>query len=141
MGKMNNEVLSAIECLQEYRNNPDKYLPMIDHEKRCFKHVTDTDDINLGWDCGFIGDRPYFLECWAPPGLTMITIFMSTIGIEDYSVTELERMLIEDAEVYTKKEGYISPDLVPKFYDSNGNEITYMITENNLGQYWSISSA
>lgn len=25
-------------------------------------------------------------------------------------------------------------------YDSNGNEITYMITENNLGQYWSISS-
>ena len=122
MGKMNNDVVSAIECLTEYRNHRDKYLPMIDHEKRFFKKVTNYDDINLGWYCGFIGERPYFLECWSPIGLTMITVFVSTIGIEDYTISELERMLIEEAKIYTKKDGYISPDLVPKVYDGNGNE-------------------
>ena len=122
MGNMNGKVCSAIDCLMEYRNNRDKYLPLIDHETSLFRRVTETDDINIGWDCGFIGNRPYFIECWSPGGMTMITVFISTIGIEDYSIPELEKLLIEDAGIYSKKEGYFSPTLVPKFCDSNGNE-------------------
>ncbi len=122
MGKMNNEDHNAVECLMEYRNHRQDYLPLIDHEKRYFAdREPDTGDINIGWDCGFIGKRPYFLECWAPEGLTMITVFVSTTGIEDSTIEELERMLIE-ADIYSKKEGYRSSEIAPKFCDSNGNE-------------------
>ena len=85
--------MNAIDNLMEYRNNKEKYLPLIDHEKKFFPFREETDDVNIGWDCGFIGNRPYFLECWATTGITMLTIFLSTTGIEDYSVEDLEKLL------------------------------------------------
>ena len=36
MGKLGNTTASAAECLEEYRRNRGKYLPMVDHEKRYF---------------------------------------------------------------------------------------------------------
>ena len=114
--------MNAIDNLMEYRNNKEKYLPLIDHEKKFFPFREETDDVNIGWDCGFIGNRPYFLECWATTGITMLTIFLSTTGIEDYSVEDLEKLLIEEGKIYTKKEGYESPEFVPKPKDGNGNE-------------------
>ena len=75
--------MNALDNLMEYRNNPEKYLPLIDHDSKFFPSREETDDVNIGWDCGFIGKRPYFLECWATDGITMITIFLSTTGIED----------------------------------------------------------
>lgn len=116
------EKMNALDCLMEYRNNKDKYLPMIDHETTYFPPRTEYDDTNIGWDCGFIGNRPYFLECWATSGITMITIFLSTKGIEDYSVEDLEKLLIEEGKIYAKKEGYESPEFAPKPVDGNGNE-------------------
>ena len=114
--------MNAIDNLMEYRNNKEKYLPLIDHETKPFAYRDKFDDVNIGWDCGFIGNRPYFLECWATTGITMLTIFLSTTGIEDYSITDLEKLLIEEAKIYTKKEGYTSPDFVPKYVDGSGNE-------------------
>lgn len=114
--------MNAIDNLMEYRNNKEKYLPLIDHETEFFPERTEYDDVNIGWDCGFIRNRPYFLEAWATTGITMITIFLSTIGIEDYSVADLEKLLIEEGKIYTKREGYESPDFVPKPVDDNGNE-------------------
>lgn len=52
----------------------------------------------------------------------MVTVFISTIGIEDASVKDLEKLLIEDAGIYTPIKGYSSPSAAPKFTDGNGNE-------------------
>ena len=114
--------MNAIDNLMEYRNNKEKYLPLIDHETKPFAYRDKFDDVNIGWDCGFIGNRPYFLECWATTGITMMTVFLSTTGIEDYSVEDLEELLIDEAKIYSKKEGYKSPEFAPKPVDSNGNE-------------------
>jgi len=114
--------MSAIERLQEYRANKDKYLPLIDHEAWYFPDRTEFGDVNIGWNCDFIGNRPYFLECWASDGTTMITIFISTIGIENYALEDIENLLINEAKVYSKLPGYIPPEIGPKFEDSNGNE-------------------
>ncbi|MBR1744052.1 MAG: hypothetical protein IJ733_19745 [Lachnospiraceae bacterium] len=114
--------MKAIEHLSEYRKNKEKYLPMIDHHTKFFPERTEFEDVNIGWDCGFIGNRPYFLECWGTGGITMLTIFLSTIGIENYTVGELEELLIEQGKIYVKVEGYESPSIVPKLTDGNGNE-------------------
>lgn len=114
--------MSAIERLQEYRANKDKYLPLIDHETWYFPDRTEFDDVNIGWNCDFIGNRPYFLECWASDGTTMITIYISTIGIEDYTLEDIEKLLINETKVYSKLPGYIPPEIGPKFEDSTGNE-------------------
>ncbi len=114
--------MSAIERLQEYRANKDKYLPLIDHETWYFPDRTESGDVNIGWNCDFIGNRPYFLECWATDGTTMITIFISTKGIEDYTLDDIEDLLVRKGKIYSKLPGYIPPEIGPKFEDSNGNE-------------------
>ena len=114
--------MNAIERLQEYRANKDKYLPLIDHETQYFPDHTEFDDVNIGWNMDFIGNRPYFLECWAAGGTTMITIFLSTIGIEDYTLDEMENLLINKGKVYSKLPGYIPPEMGLKVGDTKGNE-------------------
>ena len=122
MGKLGNTTASAAECLEEYRRNRGKYLPMVDHEKRYFPPESEFGDVNFGWDCGFIGDRPYFLECWSPRGMTMLTVFVSTDGIGEYTGRDLERLLIEEGGIYAKAGGYMSTDRIPKYRDGSGNE-------------------
>lgn len=113
--------MKPIEFLEHYRNNTRFYLPMIDHERKYWPKRTDNlGDINLGWDCGAIGRRPYFLECWSGDHITMITFFLSTIGIEHYRAEDLERMLI-DAGLYSKKEGYKGASVMAVI-DSNNNQ-------------------
>lgn len=111
--------MKPIEFLQHYRGNTDYYLPMIDHERRYWPRCNELGDINYGWDCGAIGRRPYFLECWSADGVTMITFFISTIGIEQYTTEEIEKMLI-DAALYSVKEGYRKAKVIPVL-DSNDN--------------------
>jgi hypothetical protein len=42
--------------------------------------------LDIGWDEGFLTDgRPYRVECWAEEGVTMLTYFFSTRGLETYS--------------------------------------------------------
>lgn len=118
--------MKGIDAIREYRDNKDKYLPLIDHEKKHFQsrsYYSDGHgyDVNIGWNCGFVGNRPYFYECWATEGITMVTVFISTIGLEDASAKDLEKLLIDDAKIYTPVEGYSSPTVVPTFTDSNGN--------------------
>ena len=114
--------MNAIERLQEYRTNREKYLPLIDHEMKYFPDRNEFDDVNIGWNCDFIGNRPYFLECWATDGMTMITIFISTIGIEDYTLEDMENLLIDEGKIYTKLPGYITPEMGHKVVDSLDNE-------------------
>ncbi len=117
---MSKQIMSAIECLKEYRENKEKYLPLVDHDTHYFPERDEFDDVNIGWDMGFIGNRPYFLECYASTGITMITIFMSTSGLERATEYDLERILI-DNKIYEPLENYESPEC-PRFYDDNDNE-------------------
>lgn len=119
--------MKGLDAIREYRDNTEKYLPLIDHERKKFQSRTYYGDdlvydVNIGWNCSFIENRPYFYECWATEGITMVTVFISTLGIEDASDKELEKILVEDAKIYVPKDGYLSPTVGPKFTDSNGNE-------------------
>ena len=43
----------------------------------------DADDHSIGWAKGEISDgRPYWAECWAQDGITMITIYLSSEGLK-----------------------------------------------------------
>ena len=50
--------------------------------------------IDVGWDEGFLSDaRPYRAECWAESGITMVTFFFSTQGLETSTVAQLMEIL------------------------------------------------
>lgn len=107
--------------LDEYKSNPGKYLPLIDHAWKVFPDRSEYGEVNVGWNAGIVeGNRPFFCECWAE-GITVLTYFISTKGIEEYSVEQIEKMLA-DAEIiwYVGERKY--PTSVKKFVDNNGNE-------------------
>ncbi len=113
--------MKGIDFIKEYRKNSNKYLPLISHERNQFESCSEQGEVNIGWNCGLIGIRPYFYELWAADGITMLTIFISTRGIEDYTVKDIEKMLIDEAQIYCKKEGYFEASVL-KIDDIDGNE-------------------
>lgn len=114
-------VEEKIMVLEGYKANKGKYLPLVDHAWKRFETRTVTGDVNIGWDVGIVKDnRPYFCECWAT-GYTVLTYFISTIGIENYSVEQIEKMLSDAGIVrYKLPRKYVTS--VKKFYDGNFNE-------------------
>lgn len=55
------------------------------------------DVIDIGWNEGFLSDgRPYRVECWAQDQITMLTFFLTTNGIENYSDSMLKQLLIKE---------------------------------------------
>jgi len=51
---------------------------------------------DIGWAEGMLADgRPYRLECWAQYQITMITVFISVLGLEDYQQDDFVRLLEE----------------------------------------------
>ena len=58
--------------------------------------------IDVGWDEGFLPDaRPFRAECWAESGISMVTFFFSTQGLETSTEAQLMEIL--------KKDGLIKP--------------------------------
>lgn len=107
--------------LDEYKRNPDKYLPLIDHAWKVFPDRSEYGEVNVGWNAGIVeGNRPFFCECWAE-GITVLTYFISTKGIEEYSVEQIEKMLA-DAEIIWYVGERKHPTSVQKFTDHEGNE-------------------
>ena len=118
-----------IELLKEIRDNPERYLPVVDHVWRVFPKKNmgtewyDDPEYNLGWDVGLLeGNRPYFMECWATCGITIVTYFISAEGIGDATAGDLETMLTDGAKLLR----FLSPDhrhvSAKKFTDTRGNE-------------------
>jgi hypothetical protein len=78
--------------------------------------------IDVGWDEGFLPDaRPFRAECWAESGITMVTFFFSTQGLETSTEAQLMEVL--------KQHGLIKP-LNDKIYvtampmsDASGNDM------------------
>ena len=120
-----------IRFLKEYRAHPEKYFPLIDHAWKCFaekdtgENPWDDPEYNIGWNAGVIGgNRPFFLECWATCGITMLTYFVSVKGIEEYGETELLKMLEEERLVKVLDPEHPRTTAV-KVNDDHGNEFFF----------------
>ncbi len=117
-----------INLLKEFREHPEKYLPVIDHAWKTFPRREegtewyDDPQVTIGWDAGLLdGNRPYFLECWATCGITMLTYFVSTTGLEDAGENELVNML-EDAKLFRIFDRENPRATAVKIRDHSGNE-------------------
>ena len=121
------KVTEKLELLSKLRDHPERYLPIINHAWKTFPDRDDgtewydDPEYNIGWDAGLLPEnRPYFLECWATCGITMLTYFVSVVGIEDAKDAELIRML-EEAELFRILDPSDSRTEVQK-YDVDGDE-------------------
>lgn len=114
-------MMQGLGFLKEYGKHESEYLPLIDHAGKVFpgrdpKHG----EVNIGWNCGLVdGNRPYFAELWAVDGITVLTIFISQIGLETQRPGQIDRML-DDAGLYRMLPGTRRPAVVP-FTDQSGN--------------------
>ena len=122
------DVKEKIEFLKEVKTNPSRFLPIFDHAWKTFKKRDDGtewyDDpqYNLGWDAGTLpGNRPYFMECWATSGITMLTYFISAQGLENMSTKDLVKIL-EDANLVRITDHQHPRAETIKVNDSAGNE-------------------
>ena len=117
-----------IRFLEEYREHPEKYFPLTEHAWKQFEKVDygeewyDDPWYNLGWDAGLLeGNRPYFLECWATCGITMLTYLVSADGIGEYGAPELLAML-EEAKLVKVLDPSRPRTEVGKFREETGKE-------------------
>lgn len=115
-------MLENLELIKACRANKDDWYPMIDHAEWIFEKTDpETGDINLGWHAGVIGrNRPFFAECWATEGITMLTIFISTTDLKVRDARELS-FLFEATGYYSLREDHHEP-VLKTFKDSHGNE-------------------
>ena len=122
-----------IAFLNEYLQHSDRYLPMIDHAWQIFPQRSEYGEVNIGWDAGLIAEkRPYFCECWAE-GYTVLTYFISTKGIEDYTPEQLENLLRESGIIWYKEPGIRHPD-VQIFSDNSGQvffSVNYLVGDDD----------
>jgi hypothetical protein len=50
--------------------------------------------LDIGWFTGALGDgRPFRAECWAQDGITVLTFFLSTVGLESLERAQLIELL------------------------------------------------
>ena len=121
-------VKEKIGFLEEYREHPEKYLPMTEYAWKHYEKAEYGEDwrddpwYNLGWDAGLLeGNRPYFMICWATCGITMLTYYVSAAGIEDYGEKELLQML-EKAKLVKVLDPEKPRTKAMKFTEDSGNE-------------------
>ena len=87
------EGLTGLDLVKAYRAHPERYYPMRDHTEQVPRR-DEYGDVNIGWYAGLLDEkRSFFAECWAEDRITMLTIFISTKGIEDSTPEELEAWL------------------------------------------------
>ncbi len=81
--------LRGIELIKDYRKNPEKYLPMVNHTDEVPSR-SEYGELNIGWNAGLLEpNRPYFAELWSVDHITVLTIYVSAKGIEEKSSEEL----------------------------------------------------
>ncbi len=92
-------------------------MPLIDRSDPNF----DPDEKNIGYAEGILSDgRPYRLECWAVDQVTCLTIFVSTIDIEELSSDQVMEYLEEEGLFKRITDELMGTAL--KFLDKQGNE-------------------
>lgn len=88
--------------MMEYLANEEKYLPMVQYWKQQTKE-NPAPKGDLGWNAGVInGNRPYYYICWATEGVTTLSIYMTTKGMENATDEELDKLMQENG-IYRRK--------------------------------------
>ena len=120
-------MLSGLELIKDYRKNPERYLPMIEHKEEVPAR-NEYGEHNIGWNAGLLEEnRPFFVECWAVDQMTMLTICVSARGIEEKSPEEMDQWF-QNVGYYSYKGEKKHPAHIEKVRYPNGEE--YFI--NNL---------
>lgn len=120
---MDLELKDQFELMTDIRVHPDRYYPLVDHAERHFDGRTETGDVNIGWNVGLLeGNRPWFGECWATEGITMLTYFVSARDMEDRTPGQLGRMLEEAGVVRFADPERDNTPAVRKITDGKGGE-------------------
>ena len=118
--------MEKIRLLDTIRSHPEKYFPITDHAWKVFPKKTEGNEwcdpeYNLGWDAGLLdGNRPYFAECWATGGITMLTYFVSAKGMEDAEKADILKLLT-DARLFRPRDPEHPRANMMKFEDKSGN--------------------
>ena len=120
-------VKKKLAFLKEIREDPGRYLPITEKawnifpKKDCGTEWYDDPEYNIGWDAGLLeGNRPYFLECWATCGITMLTYFVSSAGMKRAGKKKLIRLL-EDAGLLKILDPHNPRTSVMEFTEESGN--------------------
>ena len=121
-------VMEKIELLRTFRDHPEDYLPVTGQAWKVFpkkdegESPYDDPQYNIGWNTGLLdGNRPYFSECWATGGITVLTYLFSADGLENADEGELVGKLTDaglfrlrdpenpraSAGTYTEKNGKV----------------------------------
>ena len=120
---MDLELKDQFDLLTDIRINPDRYYPLVDHAEWRHESRTKAGDVNIGWDIGLLEDnRPWFGECWATEGITMLTYYISTRDIDDKTPEQLMRLLEEPGIVKFADSERDNTPAVMIFTDGKGNE-------------------
>ena len=114
--------LKGLGLIKAYRAHPEDFLPLLDHTDQ-MPDRNEYGDVNIGWYAGMMDEkRPFFVECWANDGITIITLFVSTIGIEDKTPEELDQWF-QDIGYYRQKDAKSNQPSVLKYtYKRDGKE-------------------
>lgn len=111
--------MDGLQFLDEYYGNPKSYLPLSSQAGKTFlPRDPEHGDVNIGWNCGLIEpNRPYFSECWAAEGITMMTFKFSSEGLDGWTGEQIEELCEKN-------------NLYHKYPDAPGNAIVPYIAEN-----------
>ncbi|HET7230548.1 MAG TPA: hypothetical protein VFJ16_11135 [Longimicrobium sp.] len=91
-----------------------------------FVKTAETPSLDIGWGEGVLGDgRPWRAELWAEDGITMLTFFFSTLGIEAYQADDLVALLTREGLLGLERPGQGVG--VMRLTDPSGN------------QFWSVN--
>lgn len=101
--------MKGIDVIKEYRKGIHPWFYMIDHIYKVFEERNEFGDVNIGFNAGLLGNVPYFAECWATNGFTILTVFISYAGYEkkEDSITD---DLVKDG-LFKLKPGYYKPQI------------------------------
>ncbi len=129
----------GIEFLREYRENPGRFLSMIDHQYKQFGEWEDEDSRNLCWDAGiYEGNRPYFAECWKIFSITVMTVFIYAEGLDPEPDTEYILVeFIRNGLITGLSGDFLKIDVKP-FTDGAGNRflsVNLVLSKDEEGQF------
>jgi hypothetical protein len=103
-------------------------FPIPDRTRQPIRSMKDQDGvIDVGWCDGVLSDgRAFRAEMWAQDQVSMLTVFFSTIGLENLDAEEMKRFVEQEGLVSFRKTGP-SHCATAVFIDDGGN------------QFWSVN--
>jgi hypothetical protein len=82
----------------------------------------DDDAIDLGWAEGvFTDDRPYRCESWATDGISLVTVFFSSLQLENATNESLSQLLVSEKLIHSSSSDINVEGII--FEDESGNEM------------------